>query len=50
VAVVETLLISALFLAVDVPEMLWTTHVEKEIIRKISDIASKPTLQQTASM
>lgn len=50
VAAVETLLISALFLAVDVPEMLWTTHVEKEIIRKISDIASKPALQQTASM
>jgi hypothetical protein len=50
VAAVETLLISVLFLAVDVPEMLWTTHVEKEIIRKISDIASKTTLQQTASM
>jgi hypothetical protein len=50
VAAVETLLISALFLAVDVPEMLWTTHVEKEVIRKISDIASKPTLQQTATM
>ena len=50
VAAVETLLISALFLAVDVPEMLWTTHVEKEIIRKISDIASKSTLQQTASI
>jgi hypothetical protein len=30
--------------------MLWTTHVEKEVIRKISDIASKPTLQQTAAM
>lgn len=50
VAAVETLLISALFLAVDVPEMLWTTHVEKEVIRKISDIASRPTLQQTAPM
>lgn len=50
VAAVETLLISVLFLAVDVPEMLWTTHVEREIIRKISDIASKPTLQQAASM
>jgi len=50
VAAVETLLLSVLFLAVDVPEMLWTTHVEKEIIRKISDIASKPTLQQTAAM
>jgi hypothetical protein len=50
VAAVETLLISALFLAVDVPEMLWTTHVEKEVIRKISDIASKQALHQTASM
>ena len=50
VAAVEALLISALFLADDVPEMLWTTHVEKEIIRKISDIASTPTLQQTAAM
>jgi hypothetical protein len=50
VAAVEALLISVLFLAVDVPEMLWTTHVEKEIIRKISDIASKPALQQAASM
>jgi hypothetical protein len=50
VAAVETLLISVLFLAVDVPEMLWTTHVEKEIIRKISDIASKPTLQPAASI
>lgn len=50
VAAVEALLISVLFLAVDVPEMLWTTHVEKEIIRKISDIASKPTLQQTPAM
>lgn len=47
VAAVEALLISVLFLAVDVPEMLWTTHVEKEIIRKISDIASRAPLQQT---
>ena len=50
VAAVETLLISVLFLAVDVPEMLWTTHVEKDLARKISDIASKTTLQQTAAM
>lgn len=50
VAAVEALLISVLFLAVDVPEMLWTTHVEKEVIQKISDIASKPTLQQTPAM
>ncbi len=50
VAAVETLLISVLFLAVDVPEMLWTTHVEREIIRRVSDIASKTTVAQTASM
>jgi hypothetical protein len=50
VAAVETLLISALFLAVDVPEMLWTTHVEKEVAQKISDIASRSTLQQATAM
>lgn len=50
VAAVEALLISVLFLAVDVPEMLWTTHVEKEIIQKISEIASKPALQQTPAI
>jgi hypothetical protein len=50
VAAVETLLISALFLAVDVPEMLWTTHVEKEVAQKIFDIASRSTLQQATVM
>src|SRR6267143_2731970 len=50
VAAVETLLLSALFLAVDVPEMLWTTHVEKEVAQKISDIASRSALQQATVM
>ena len=36
VAAVETLLLSTLFLAVDVPEMLWTRHVENEIVKKIT--------------
>ena len=36
VAAVETLLLSTLFLAVDVPEMLWTVHVENEIVKKIT--------------
>jgi hypothetical protein len=36
VAAVETILLSALFLAVDVPEMLWTRHVENEIVKKIT--------------
>ena len=50
VAAVETLLISALFLAVDVPEMLWTVHVENDLARKLASIASNPTLQQTAAI
>jgi len=38
VAAVETLLLSWLFLAVDVPEMLWTQHVEKGIAKEITQI------------
>jgi hypothetical protein len=36
VAAAEALILSALFLAVDVPEMLWTVHVENAIAKKIS--------------
>jgi len=35
----EALLLSELFLAVDVPEMLWTLHVEKQVVDKIRQIA-----------
>lgn len=38
VAAVEAVLLSWLFLAVDVPEMLWTQHVEKGIAKEISQI------------
>lgn len=38
VAGAEILLLTTLFIAVDVPEMLWTRHVETEIIQKISQI------------
>jgi hypothetical protein len=38
VAAAETLLLSVLFLAVDVPEMLWTQHVEKGLAKEISQI------------
>lgn len=38
VAAAETLLLSALFLTVDVPEMLWTKHVEKGIAKEITQI------------
>jgi hypothetical protein len=34
----EVILLSLLFFAVDIPEMLWTVHVENEIIRKITQI------------
>jgi hypothetical protein len=38
VAAVETILLTWLFLAVDVPEMLWTRHVEETIIKEIQQI------------
>ena len=38
VAAAEALLLSALFLAVDIPEMLWTRHVENEILKKIVQV------------
>ena len=38
VAAAEVLLLSVLFLAVDVPEMLWTTHVENTIVKKITQL------------
>ena len=34
----EALLLSALFLAVDIPEMLWTRHVEGEILKRITQM------------
>jgi hypothetical protein len=38
VAAVETLFLSVLFLAVDVPEMFWTTHVEGQLAKQIQTI------------
>jgi hypothetical protein len=38
VAAVEALFLSLLFLAVDVPEMLWTTHVEAKLAKEIQSI------------
>ncbi len=42
IAAVETLLLSGLFLVVDVPEMLWTRHVEGELVKKISQVVEQP--------
>jgi hypothetical protein len=38
VTAVEALLLSELFLAVDVPEMLWTKHVENGVLKEITQI------------
>jgi len=38
VAAVETILLTWLFLAVDVPEILWTRHVENTIAKQITQI------------
>jgi hypothetical protein len=38
VAAAEAVLLSALFLAVDVPEMLWTRHVEGELAKELTRI------------
>jgi hypothetical protein len=38
VAAAEAILLTWLFLAVDVPEMLWTVHVEGELAKKITQI------------
>ena len=38
VAAAEALLLSLLFLAVDIPEMLWTVHVENEILKRITQL------------
>lgn len=38
VAAAETLLLTSLFLAIDVPEMLWNVHVENTIAKEITQI------------
>ncbi|MEM3578451.1 MAG: hypothetical protein QXX51_08440 [Candidatus Bathyarchaeia archaeon] len=38
VAAAEVILLSWLFLAVDIPEMLWTRHIENTIVKEITQI------------
>lgn len=38
VAAVEVILLSVLFLAVDVPEALWTVHVENGLAKQITQL------------
>src|ERR1700674_2401123 len=45
VATVETLLVSELFLPLDVGEMLWNVEVEKKVLKKIDDLVGmSPTM------
>ncbi|ACR43215.1 hypothetical protein [Saccharolobus islandicus] len=41
ITAVETLLLSELFLVVDVPEMLWNKHVESQLMKKIDEIVER---------
>ena len=40
VTALETVLITPLFLAIDVPEMLWTEHVESNLMKKLDEIVA----------
>jgi len=39
VTALEVLFISELFVFVDVPEILWNSHVENELLKKLKEIA-----------
>lgn len=49
VAAVETLFVTWLFLAVDVPEMLWTREVESRLVKEIDQIVNGTPLQQATA-
>ncbi|HZY94699.1 MAG TPA: hypothetical protein VFE98_07585 [Candidatus Bathyarchaeia archaeon] len=48
IAAAETLLLSELFLAVDVPEMFWTRHVEGGLAKEMSQIVEGQTVTASA--
>ncbi|MCY0849178.1 hypothetical protein [Sulfuracidifex metallicus] len=39
VTAIETILLSELFIFVDIPEMLWNSHVESELLETLEQIA-----------
>jgi hypothetical protein len=49
VAAVEAILLSVLFLAIDVPEMLWTTHIEGQIAKEIQQIVDNGSVMTVPS-
>jgi len=40
VTAIEAILLSELFLVVDVPEMLWTEHIESNLMKKLDEIVN----------
>ena len=41
VTAIEVLLLSEIFLVVDIPEIAWSDHVEKELLAQLQEIASQ---------
>lgn len=41
VTAIETLLLSEIFLVVDIPEIAWSDHVEKGLLAQLQEIASQ---------
>ncbi len=39
VTAIEAILLSELFLVIDVPEMLWNSHVEGDLLKKLEEMA-----------
>ncbi|MEM0097131.1 MAG: hypothetical protein QXG99_06690 [Conexivisphaerales archaeon] len=44
VMVAEVIILSELFIVVDVPEMLWTEHVESGLLKKLDQIVKENTV------
>ncbi|MHB1441089.1 MAG: hypothetical protein ACYCSO_10270 [Cuniculiplasma sp.] len=41
VTAVEVLLLSEIFIVIDIPEIAWSDHVEKELLNELQNIASQ---------
>ena len=48
VAAAEAIVLSVLFLAIDVPEMLWTRRIQDKIMKKIAELVESPTPSENA--
>jgi hypothetical protein len=41
VTAIEVILLSEIFIIVDVPEIAWSDHVEKELLNELQNIATQ---------